>query len=99
MSYNIASLEDLIAELHKAFEGDVVDVDHVMQLMKSYKSNPADWKKYAKFDLYRYFTTELSVRVVPKSKCSTTFLLEQKATTRSSFWELETINLQDLHMF
>lgn len=54
MSYNIATLEDLIAELHKAFETDVVDVDHVMQLMKSYKTNPIDWKKFAKFDRYRY---------------------------------------------
>lgn len=53
MSYDVPTLEELIAELHKAFENDVVDVDHVMQLMKSYKSNPAEWKKYAKFDRYR----------------------------------------------
>ena len=50
---SVSSLEDLIAKLHKAFEGDVVDVDHVMDVMKSYKSNPAEWKKYAKFDRYR----------------------------------------------
>lgn len=50
----VSSLEDLIAKLHKAFEGNVVDVDHVMEVMKGYKSNPTEWKKYAKFDRYRY---------------------------------------------
>jgi cysteine dioxygenase len=52
--FNIATLDDLIRELHIAFEGDVVDVDHVMELMKSYKTNPSEWKKFAKFDRYRY---------------------------------------------
>lgn len=51
---NVATLEHLIAELHKAFETDVVDVDHVTDLMKAYKTNPAEWQKYAKFDRYRY---------------------------------------------
>ena len=50
----VATLEDLIAELHKAFETNVVDVDHVMDLMNAYKSNPVEWQKYAKFDRYRY---------------------------------------------
>lgn len=50
---NVATLDDLIAELHKAFETDVVDVDHVMDLMNAYKTNPAEWQKYAKFDRYR----------------------------------------------
>ncbi|XP_046459355.1 cysteine dioxygenase type 1-like [Daphnia pulex] len=54
MAYNVATLDELIAELHKAFESDSVDVDHVTQLMQSYKSNPADWGKFAKFDRYRY---------------------------------------------
>ena len=54
MTYDIATLDQLIDELHKAFETDVVDVDHVTSLMKSYKTNPADWKKFAKFDRYRY---------------------------------------------
>ena len=53
ISYDVSTLDDLIVELHKAFEGDVVDVDHVMQLMKSYKSNPLEWGKFAKFDRYR----------------------------------------------
>jgi len=50
----VSSLQELIQELHHAFDGDVVDVDHVKELMSSYKSNPADWKKFAKFDRYRY---------------------------------------------
>lgn len=49
----VSNLQDLVQELHRAFDGDVVDVDHVKQLMNSYKSNPADWKKFAKFDRYR----------------------------------------------
>lgn len=53
MAYNVATLDELIAELHKAFESDSVDVDHVTQLMQSYKTNPADWGKFAKFDRYR----------------------------------------------
>lgn len=50
----VATLQDLINELHVAFEGDVVDVDYVQQLMQAYKTNPAEWKQYAKFDRYRY---------------------------------------------
>lgn len=50
----VATLQDLIKELHVAFEGDVVDVDYVQQLMQAYKTNPAEWKQYAKFDRYRY---------------------------------------------
>ena len=49
----IASLDDLIRELYKVFEGDEVNVEYVSGLMSSYKSNPQDWKKFAKFDRYR----------------------------------------------
>lgn len=49
----IHNLQDLIQELNKVFESDSVNVDYVTYLMKSYKSNPADWKKYAKFDRFR----------------------------------------------
>lgn len=49
----IDSLDDLIRELHVVFESDSVNVEYVHYLMKSYKSNPQDWKKYAKFDRYR----------------------------------------------
>lgn len=49
----IASLDDMIAELYKAFDGEVVDVDHVRSVMGAYKSNSKDWKKYAFFDTHR----------------------------------------------
>jgi cysteine dioxygenase len=50
----VKSLDDLIANLHTVFDGDEVNVEYVQSLMESYKSNPADWKKFAKFDQYRY---------------------------------------------
>jgi len=31
-----------------------VNVEEVEELMKAYKSDPKDWKKYAKFDRYKY---------------------------------------------
>lgn len=50
----IKTLQDLITKLHEIFEEDEVDVDYVMEVMRSYKSNPQEWRKYAKFDRYRY---------------------------------------------
>ncbi|XP_014218157.1 cysteine dioxygenase type 1 [Copidosoma floridanum] len=47
-------LTDLIEKLHEAFDTDDVDIDYVQELMSAYRSNPQDWKKYAKFDRYRY---------------------------------------------
>lgn len=49
----ISSLEDLIRELREVFESDDVNIEYVSYLMKSYKSNPIEWKKFAKFDRYR----------------------------------------------
>ncbi|XP_063977791.1 cysteine dioxygenase type 1 [Diachasmimorpha longicaudata] len=48
------TLEELIKELHNAFNTDIVDIDNVQKLLSLYRSNPHDWKKYAKFDRYRY---------------------------------------------
>lgn len=50
----IHNLKELIEELHKVFDSDRVNVDYVKALMYSYKSNPQDWKQYAKFDEFRY---------------------------------------------
>ncbi|XP_032683381.1 cysteine dioxygenase type 1 [Odontomachus brunneus] len=50
----VSTLQELIDALHDAFKTDLVNIDHVQELMTSYKSNPADWKKFAKFDRYRY---------------------------------------------
>lgn len=49
----IESLTDLVAELHHIFESDHVNVDDVEFIMKSYKSNPAEWRNYAKFDKFK----------------------------------------------
>lgn len=49
----ITSLADLVKALHEVFKEDRVNVDYVKYLMYSYKSNPAEWRKFAKFDRYR----------------------------------------------
>jgi cysteine dioxygenase len=51
---SIGSFEELIRQLRVAFETDVVDVDHVKTILSAYRSNPKDWKQYAKFDSHRY---------------------------------------------
>lgn len=50
----INGLDKLIAELHRIFRDDVVNIEHVSEVMASYQSSPADWKKFAKFDRFRY---------------------------------------------
>ena len=47
------TLDELIAELHKVFSRDRVNVEYVKALLASYRSNPKDWKKFAKFDPHR----------------------------------------------
>lgn len=49
----VTTLRELINGLYEAFETDHVNIDHVQDLMASYRSNPSEWKKYAKFDRYR----------------------------------------------
>nr|KAG5689186.1 hypothetical protein BaRGS_004020 [Batillaria attramentaria] len=48
------SLKELIQQLHRVFQQDDVNIDYVKTLMESYKSNPREWKKFAKFDAHRY---------------------------------------------
>ncbi len=50
---DIKTLDDLISELHKIFEHDHVDVRYVKAVLDAYKSNPREWRKYAKFDVHR----------------------------------------------
>ncbi|XP_054003139.1 cysteine dioxygenase type 1 [Hylaeus anthracinus] len=52
--HKVLTLRELIDALHEAFKTDHVNIDHVQDLMASYRSNPLEWKKYAKFDRYRY---------------------------------------------
>lgn len=47
-------LTDLIDELHRVFAEDRVNVEYVQYLMESYRSDPAEWLKYAKFNKFRY---------------------------------------------
>lgn len=49
----VSNLTELIAELHSVFSSSSVNIEYVNHLMLSYKSNPSEWKKYAKFDRYR----------------------------------------------
>ena len=50
---SVTSMSALISELHQVFDSDSVNIEYVNHLLISYKSNPAEWKKYAKFDRYR----------------------------------------------
>ncbi|CAG9134178.1 unnamed protein product [Plutella xylostella] len=50
----IDGLEKLVAELHRVFSHDHVNVQDVQKLMTGYTSDPKHWKKYAKFDRFRY---------------------------------------------
>ncbi|XP_041086180.1 cysteine dioxygenase type 1-like isoform X2 [Polyodon spathula] len=50
MPENVDCLDNLIQSLHEVFSADEVDIEEVKTLMESYKSNPKDWMKFAKFD-------------------------------------------------
>ncbi|CAD5125146.1 DgyrCDS13389 [Dimorphilus gyrociliatus] len=50
----ITTLDDMIRKLYDVFAEDTVNVEYVKAVLASYKSNPKDWKKYAKFDQHRY---------------------------------------------
>lgn len=50
----IATLNDLIEELHKIFESDSIEIEYVHAIMTAYKSDPKEWIEYAKFDRHRY---------------------------------------------
>lgn len=50
----VETLPDLIAALHREFETNYVNIEMVNHLMLTYKSNPKEWRKYAKFDRYTY---------------------------------------------
>lgn len=50
----IDSLQDLITALHREFETNFVNIEMVHHIMLSYKSNAKEWRKFAKFDRYKY---------------------------------------------
>lgn len=43
-------MEKLCQQLREIFEEDLIDVDEVKDVLKTYSSNPADWIEFAKFD-------------------------------------------------
>lgn len=47
-------LNELCQILHKVFEKDHINVEYVTKIMENYKSNPKDWRKYAKYDPHKY---------------------------------------------
>uniref|UniRef100_A0A1A9X4S3 Cysteine dioxygenase n=1 Tax=Glossina brevipalpis TaxID=37001 RepID=A0A1A9X4S3_9MUSC len=50
----IETLNDLIQALYVEFSTNYVNIEMVNHLMLSYKSNPKEWQKFAKFDRYKY---------------------------------------------
>jgi cysteine dioxygenase len=50
----VRTLRELIDELYVVFSSSVVNIEYVNHLMLSYQSNPSEWRKFAKFDRYRY---------------------------------------------
>lgn len=49
----VADLDDLIKKLHEVFDAEIVNIEQVKALLEAYKSNPKDWKRFAKFDRHR----------------------------------------------
>ncbi|KAG6451595.1 hypothetical protein O3G_MSEX007246 [Manduca sexta] len=54
IDHEITGLDILVQELHKVFSKNYVNVQDVQKLMAGYKSDPKDWRKFAKFDRFRY---------------------------------------------
>ncbi|CAH2244955.1 cysteine dioxygenase type 1 [Pararge aegeria] len=50
----IDCLETLVQELHRVFSKNHVNIQEVQKLMSAYKSDPKQWRKFAKFDRFRY---------------------------------------------
>lgn len=46
-------LDTLVKGLRIIFEQDHVNVEILEKYLKQYKSKPADWKKFAKFDAHK----------------------------------------------
>lgn len=46
-------LNELVSMLREIFSNELVNVEYVRQLITNYKSNPKDWRQYAKYDPHR----------------------------------------------
>lgn len=49
----VETLPDLVQELHRVFDQTHVNIEYVNHLLLSYRSNPSEWKKFAKFDRFK----------------------------------------------
>ena len=49
----VPTFQIFIEELNRIFSHPDVDVDYVHAVMRAYKSKPAEWKKFRKFDRYK----------------------------------------------
>ena len=54
MDHTSLGWEKMIERLSELFGSEVVNIEEVEAVLASYKSRPSDWKKYAKFDKYKY---------------------------------------------
>ena len=45
--------ENALKILHILFAEDTVNVEYVKRIIENYKSNPKDWRKYAKYDPHK----------------------------------------------
>ena len=54
MDHTSLGWEKMIERLSELFDSEVVNIEEVEAVLASYKSRPSDWKKYAKFDKYKY---------------------------------------------
>ena len=61
------TLDELCIELRKVFAKDRVKeeyVNMVKALLSSYRSNPRDWRKYAKFDPHKYVLWINGIKII-----------------------------------
>lgn len=47
-------LKELCAHIHRVFATNTVNVEYVIKLLENYKSNPKDWRQFAKYDPHKY---------------------------------------------
>lgn len=47
-------LKELCEMLHKVFAMEAVNIEYAQRIIENYKSNPKDWRKYAKYDPHKY---------------------------------------------
>lgn len=52
-------MENLIRQIREIFHDDHINTEDIRRVLENYKSNPADWKKYANFDPHKYEITAL----------------------------------------